>query len=600
MKIYIAIILVFIQASALAIQDMQLDVVDQNFNSSNKVIITAEQIKKSHASNLAQLLSSQANISVASTSFQPNSIYLRGGDSSHVLILIDGVPTYDPSTVQRTVNLASLNLKNIKKIEIIKGSQSVIYGGQALSGVISIETFPTQLDKSESDVSVAGGPNLGDISLSNLTPWTDLFYTSAAVHASQTQSRSPVLDSNKKYPEQIGSADATALLKLGSDFSTILHINYSNDASQIATTDFATFKAADTENFSASNETYGGTYLLKKKDLFQFSVSGQSTRRMFLQNANDGAGTATDQDYRGQLAALRLDVQALKTDLHQVQWGYNFSQEQMKALDTLVVQSESTNQSEGLYFKADSYLTPLFLIEMGVRNQMSKLQAINNTYQFGVTWNKKWKFEHSTGFKTPSLFQLYSSYGNLNLRPEKAVSSSVSYENKYSEQLFISMTLFDSQFENLIVIKGSPQRYENVSATRTVGTEFLGSFSSVETNSDYSLAIGYQEPRDLSQNNWLVRRALRTASLKVNQNFGDSFSIAAQVNHTGNRRDREAGGRYLTIEDYTLLNLIANFKWTDEATVFARIDNVTALTYQTAYGFYTQGTDYKAGMNFSF
>ena len=438
MKTYLITLLVLIQTSAFAIQEMQLDVIDQNFNSSNKVTITAEQIKKSHASNLAQLLSSQANISVSSTSFQPNSIYLRGGDSSHVLILIDGVPTYDPSTVQRTVNLASLNINNIQKIEIIKGSQSVIYGGQALSGVISIETFPTQLDKSESNVSAAGGPNLGDVSLSNLTPWNNQFYTSVTAHGSQAQSRSPVLDSDKYYPEQIGSGDATALLKFGNDFNSIFHVNYSNDQTKIATTDFTTFKAADTENFSVSNETYGGTFILKKKDLFQFSVSGQSTRRLFLQNANDGSGTATDQDFRGKLMTSRLDIEPLTTDFVHIFAGLNYAKEEMISLDTEVVQTDNQNQNEGVYVKADLNIVPeVLLFEVGVRHQTSKLIELDNTYQAGFTFHKMFKLEYSTGFKSPSLFQLFSSYGNKDLKSEKAKTTSFSFEKKVSDQLFL-------------------------------------------------------------------------------------------------------------------------------------------------------------------
>lgn len=585
--------------SAYALQDLQLDVIDQNFSSSNKIIIDAEQIKKSHATNLAQLLSSQANVSVASTSFQPNSIYLRGGDSSHVLILIDGVPTYDPSTVQRTINLGNLNLKNIQKIEIIKGSQSVVYGGQALSGVISIETFPAQI-KNGSEVTVQGGKGLADLSAGNRTVFSDQLAVATSVHGAQYYGSSPVLDSRKTYPQTLGSVDTSILYKPNENQKTILHLNYSDDKSEIATTDFATFKAADTEEFDSNTETYGASVIHKQNDFVQFSLAHQSTRRLFLQSAANSGGPATDQDFRGQLLAARLDINAVKTETHQVQWGYSYVQEQMMSLDTDIVLSDSRSQNEGLYIKADNYFTPQFLFEIGVRNQMSKLQAVDNTYQVGVTWNKKWKYEYATGFKTPSLFQLYSSYGNLNLRPEKAKNSSISYESKYSDQLFFSMTLFDAQFENLIVIKGSPQRYENVSSTRTVGAEVLTSYRDIAHATDYSLSLGYQEPKDLSLNNWLVRRPLRTASLKVSQGIYDTASVSAELNHTGSRRDRGAAGSYLTIEDYTLLNLIAQYKPTEQITTFVRVDNVSNQTYQTAYGFYTQGIVSKLGAEISF
>jgi iron complex outermembrane receptor protein len=593
-----ALILSTLFQSAHALQDLQLDVIDQNFSSSNKIIIDAEQIKKSHASNLAQLLSSQANVSVASTSFQPNSIYLRGGDSSHVLILIDGVPTYDPSTVQRTMNLGNLNLKNIQKIEIIKGSQSVVYGGQALSGVISIETFPAQI-KNESEVTVQAGKGLADLSAGNRRAVTDQLAVATSVHGAQVYGTSPVLDSQKTYPQRLGSVDTSILYKPNENQKTILHLNYSDDKSEIAIMDNTTSQAADTEGFASNTETYGASVVHKQNDFIQFSLAHQSTRRSFLQSAADSGGSATDEDYQGQLLAARLDVHAVKTEIHQLKWGYSFIQEQMKILKADVLNAQGRDQNEGLYIKSDTYFTPKFLFEIGVRNQMSKLQAVDNTYQVGVTWNKKWKYEYATGFKTPSLFQLYSSYGNLNLRPEKAKNSSISYESKYSDQLFFSMTLFDAQFENLIVSKGSPRKFENVSSTRTLGAEVLTSFRDIVHATDYSLSLGYQEPKDLSLNNWLVRRPLRTASLKVSQGIYDTASVSAELNHTGRRRDIGATG-YLTIEDYTLLNLIGQYKPTEQITTFARVDNVSNQTYQTAYGFYTQGVVAKLGAEISF
>lgn len=584
---------------AFAVQDLHVDIVDQNFSSSNKIIISAEQIQKSHATNLAQLLSSQANISVANTNFQPNSIYLRGGDSSHVLILIDGVPTYDPSTVQRTVNLGNLNLKNIQKIEIIKGSQSVVYGGQALSGVISIETFPDQI-QNHSNVTAQGGINYGEFSLGNISSISNEVAITANGRAASIYSRSPVLDSEKTYPDRIGSVDTAVMYKPTDNQKTILHLNYSDDKNQIATTDFATFKALDTENFSSNTESYGASVVHTQKDFLQFSLSHQSTRRMFLQNAFDGSGTATDQDFIGKLLTARIDIQPIRADNYKIIFGANYSQEEMKALDTNIVQSDSQNQNEGLYIKSDIHLTPEVLFEAGARHQMSKLQAVDDTYQVGLSYNSEWKLEHATGFKTPSLFQLYSAYGNANLRPEKAKNSSLTFEKKLTDELFFSITAFDAQFENLIVIKGSPQKYENVSSTRTVGAEVFTAYRNVNSATDYSLSLGYQEPKDLSLNNWLVRRPLRTASLKVSQNLTDAMTFSAELNHTGCRRDRGAAGSYLTIEDYTLLNLIADFKPTESTTVFGRLDNANAQKYQTAYGFYTQEVSGKVGVQVTF
>jgi iron complex outermembrane recepter protein len=599
MKIKIFLAVSFLSTMAFSIQDLELNVVDQNFSSSNKIVISADQIKKSHATSVAQLLSSQANITVASTSFQPNSIYLRGGDSSHVLILIDGVPTYDPSTVQRTVNLGNLNLKNIKKIEIIKGSQSVVYGGQALSGVISIETFPAQI-AAHSELNLESGSNQNQISAGQIYPISPKFAVSNSILLQKIEGLSPVLHSAKLYPDQLGAADASILIKPTELDKMILHFNYSDSQTQIATTDFATFKALDTENFSSNTESFNSTFLYKKENMFQFSLAYQSTRRLFLQNAIDGGGAATDQDYRGQLLLGRFDFHILDTQKNHIFAGYNHTQETMKYLDTSVVKSESDYQNEGLFIKADSELGENILLEAGARHQMSQLKSLDDTYQVGLTLNKEIKIEYATGFKSPSLFQLFSSYGNTNLQPEKAKSASISYEKKINDDLFFSITGFDSRFDNLIVIKGSPQRYENVSSTRTVGGEVLASKRDLNSSIDYILSLGYQEPTDLSTNTWLVRRPLRTASLKISKTFYDKLTVATEINHTGSRRDREAGGRYLTIDDYTLMNLIMDLKLNDKASVFARFDNVTDQVYQPAFGFYTQGTSAKAGLQLSF
>ena len=97
-----------------AAKTLNLDVSDQNFNSTDKIIIDHDEIQKSRASNLPALLATKANISISTNNVQPNSIYIRGGDSSHVLILVDGVPTYDASSPQRTINLFNMNKINIE------------------------------------------------------------------------------------------------------------------------------------------------------------------------------------------------------------------------------------------------------------------------------------------------------------------------------------------------------------------------------------------------------------------------------------------------------------------------------------------------------
>src|SRR5690349_21361478 len=131
-KFFFAVLFTALTAHA---QKYETVIEDVSFNSASKVILDEETIKKSKAPSVTSLLATQANISVSSSNLQPGSIFIRGGDSSHILILVDGIPTYDASTIQKTMNLNTIDVKQIRRIEIIKGAQSVLYGGQALTGV---------------------------------------------------------------------------------------------------------------------------------------------------------------------------------------------------------------------------------------------------------------------------------------------------------------------------------------------------------------------------------------------------------------------------------------------------------------------------------
>jgi len=106
-------------------------------------IISREQLERSGGKDLSQILSEQAGVYIGGANSNPGKdkrIYLRGARIDHTLRTIDGVPVYDPSGIGGNFDIRNLSAANIERIEILKGSQSTLYGSDAIAGVINIIT----------------------------------------------------------------------------------------------------------------------------------------------------------------------------------------------------------------------------------------------------------------------------------------------------------------------------------------------------------------------------------------------------------------------------------------------------------------------------
>ena len=128
-------------------------------------VITSEQIRQSEGKDLAQVLNEQSGIIVNGAYSNPGkdkSVFVRGAGSKYTLILIDGIPVTDASGVGGVFDLRLMPLQQIERIEILKGSQSTLYGSDAIAGVINIITRGPV----EEDLLVQGSLSVGSFNTS--------------------------------------------------------------------------------------------------------------------------------------------------------------------------------------------------------------------------------------------------------------------------------------------------------------------------------------------------------------------------------------------------------------------------------------------------
>jgi iron complex outermembrane receptor protein/vitamin B12 transporter len=561
-----------------------------SFNSTSKIVLEENEIRQSKATNLTTLLATQANISISNSNIQPGSIYLRGGDASHVLILVDGLPFYDASTVQRTINLNQIDIKTIRRIEILKGSQSVLYGGQALSGVIKIETFPKEMSSKYGVFAEGGERNYKKAGGAVFVPTSVNQGLLARIEGAEKDNRSPVLDSSETYRGRLFTGDLGYLYS--SDYDAFFKVGQIADRNEISDTNPFTYKAIDAKDFVAETNIRSltaGLNLKKSSAKPKLLVGYQNSDRSFIQRPS------ADQKYGANLWNIRFESLPLDVEAAQILLGASYVKEDFIYRDSGLELANAFNEQKGLFSKGTLTLGPVNL-EAGLRTEYYKKQDHIESYQLGLSAFDLVKFEYSTGFKAPSLFQLYSIYGNQDLKPEKAQTYSVSFENQLNKSQYVSLAFFETHFSDLITTQGSyPNlKYYNVSRAETRGVEFQYSHQ-LESGLRGDLSLGYQEPRDVEKSQWLLRRPLQSGSLRLTQNF-QPYEIGYELMGNGERVDRFSNTEYGSLPAYFVSNTFASMQVNTQTSVYIRGNNIFNERFEESRGYFNEGAFWLAGV----
>lgn len=578
----------FAQEAPPAFETVVEDVV---FNTSSRTVIDEKAIKDSRAPNITTLLSSQANITITNTPFQPNSIFIRGGDSSHILILVDGVPFYDASTVQRNFNLNSLDIKSVRRIEIIKGSQTVLYGGQALSGVIKIDTIPQEFDEKTMLKGHVGNYNARDFSLAHTEKISDNQGVLFRGQGSWKDIRSPVLGSSEAYPRDSWNGEAAYAWKGAVDGHIKGH--YIQERNMSANSSYATLKTFDTKDFEQYNRQAAVSSVLKFNELPwtpRLSFNAHNSFKTYEQPVNATNTTLTDYKYGANLRSVRLDVSPLRSSTFDIDAGLSYNYENFNFRDKGSEIANASSEQMGAFVKADWKAHSDFVLSAGVRSEKWDTRNGVESYQAGITLFEKTKFEYASGHKTPSLFQLYSNYGNPNLESEKANVYSLTQELDLSERQQVSLTAFVSNYSGLITTVGTPPntKYANVNRAESRGAELVYTLRPTD-DSSLLLTYGYQEPRDMDKDRWLLRRPLTNGSIKYTHTWG-SHTGSVEAVGAGERLDTTGpGGLIQSIPGYATGNIAYSYDWDRSLTLYTRLNNILDYRYQEVYSYYSEG-----------
>ncbi|QHT71065.1 TonB-dependent receptor [Rhodocytophaga rosea] len=574
-------------------------------------IVTRELLDQSGGKDLAQVLNAQAGIIVNGANSNPGkdkSVYLRGAASEYTLILLDGVPVSDPSGISGSFDLRLLPIDVIERIEILKGSQSTLYGSDAVAGVINIIT------KKGADKPIGGFGQLsgGSYQTGKVQAGINGKLKKFDYTAGYTYLRT---DGISEAKDSTGSADfdkdgfsqhalnvnvgvqATEKLLIR-PFLRYTEFDGKYDGGAFTDDTEATYKA------KLLNTGLSAEYQLAKGGItFQYALD--RTNRNY---DNAFGGSAFEGIFNhGELFgnySIAKNLQVLA----------GISYQHFNMMDTTATLDNPEVNLVSPY--ASLFVNNLkgFSLEVGGRYNKHSQYGSNYTYSINPSFlvQKKVKLfvNYSTGFKAPTLYQLYGQYGhNENLKPERSRNLEGGIQTFLLDNtLNIRVVLFDRDIKDAILYTYNPG-YINLNRQQDQGIEIEPTFqlnNKLTLRAYYTYVTGKVTTKAGEQDTTyfnLIRRPKHNVGAHIGYQITPSLFISTDFKTFGKRTDlffdpaNNYESKEVNMDAYALWDVYVSYSFFKKKLLaFAQVNNLLNSDYMEAYGFATQGTNVQAGI----
>ena len=578
-------------------------------------IITQEQLQQSIGKNLGEVLNQQVGITVSganNTAGTNQTVFTRGSSSTNTLILVDGIPLYDAAGVNSDFDLNSFSLSQVEKIEILKGAQSTLYGADAVAGVINIitkknSTKPVNLS---ADLSAGSyGTYKEALGLRGHTPEGFNYYAGYSKTDSKGFSAAYDSTANKNFDKDGFHQDAfqasigynaqkgfevRAYTKLVKNRADIDAGAFADDKDFTYTTKNTLIGAQAAYHFNQHVVQFNYNYNWYSREYIDDSASvggfskyqhgkyiGKShfaelaanfhlTKHLNLVAGSDYRSNSSDQSY--------LSISA-----------YGPFRSRPLSSDTI-----HTNQVSG--FASLLFNIPQFSAELGGRWNHHSVYGDNFTYSFGPSYlaNNELKLfvNLTSGYHVPSLYQLYSEYGNKKLKPE--VSTSFEEGVQYMKQnTMFRVVAFQRNTKNVITFftdANYNSNYINEDKQKDYGFELEGSLAinKLSISANYTFVDGkintIKAGHDTTYFN-LFRRPKNTFNIDLGYHWCNALYTSVHLRTVSKLFEPRYNAAPIEMKGYFTLNFYAEYRFCKSFKVFADLQNITDEKYFDIRGF---------------
>jgi vitamin B12 transporter len=547
-------------------------------------VITSEQIRNSAATDAADLIQLYSNVDIARNGAygKTTSIFIRGAESNHTLVLIDGVKM-NPATIGLAA-LQNISPNIIERIEIVKGPRSSLYGSDAIGGVINIITRKN-IDGAQLNV-VAG------IGEDNTTKkGVSALYGNGTISTGVTVEKFdsdgiPVTDDsdeNHGYDNQTVNA-------------------------------FFDFQAGRSGFRFSYWEAKGNSEYYSFGDLdqdFKNSVGSAVWDYTFNGNISSNLRISSITDNIDQNQANFLaEFDFADTERNEIEWKGDYQTESglIYSLGILVAEERVNARSFGTRINENTDINATYVMLQNQSETSSYDVVLRETDHddFGrhTTWNIDYRYWISggtniyagagTAFRAPDTTDRFGFIGNPDLDPEESKTIELGIVHQLTENNMLSITYFENRIDNLIEPNATFTRMENIHRAKITGVE--ANLQGRRDRWHYAVSVLEQDPENEETNETLSRRAKSriNAQLRYQQ---DRWQVGGDITRVGKRDNSNFDS--IELPSYEVANVFMRYQFTKSLDLFARIENVFDKNYETAAGFNTKGSTAYAELSYT-
>ena len=549
-----------------------ISVVSKIPKSANTVISSADKIDKtflrnSQSKDLTSLLRESLALDTSSNGGigQLSSVFLRGTNSNHMLVKVNGVKI-NPSTAGGA-SIYNLDTDLINSVEIGYGPLSSVHGSEAVGGVMNISTKPIERE-SNYKIGIQGGPdNYQKELLSFNYGFSENIFTSFSGSRTKTDGF-PALSNSQ-------------LDRAYDNYTVISSIDFSMNDFNL---DFSSWKASGEIEYLVfgapvsqdyENSAYGMTLSQRLSNESVNKLSVSTSEDFIKQNNPNFLGlldlTKTKRD--------NLELSLIRNRNSKVLRFYNFGLDSEK--EDVDYSSYGTTYQEKI--RTNSIFGSLGLNLYENPLNLTFRRSDHDTYKDNLSWNiegmwnlsNEWRMGLTNGssFRSPLSSELYGFGGNINLKPEINKSTELNFKRDTKAQE-ISFAFFDSQLSNLIAFDYQDYVLKNITESTNKGLDIKYKLNEGLWNLSVFLRI--QDPKDL-EGNQLLRRSKKSASLTLTR---ETYKTVSSLNISSFGKRLDFGN--IDLPSYTLVNLSFSRHLNDRTTVLLKLENLFDENYYTA------------------